>query len=281
MAETLGDIRETENPSLEQVHESLRTLGYVVARNANIIGLDPDILTTLPGYADSFTWDQEGDPANTRESETIAGDHTARQNYGEKCPNRNTVRGIVDYELAADGSSRLARDYSQVAIPIKRNGAVEPRIVPGKLQVLGDPVLSGWLKGALSLIPPGEQQGRGSVTLNYIETGSNVGDGSGAIARDPHQEGEAWLATLVEQVDGDGAVTTLFSQVEAASSETPGISQSLREVASFRLGVGDIAVVRDTELWHSVSDIEGSRRALVVVFNTPRTNQWLRDFYET
>ncbi len=250
MTEVLGDIRETANPSLALAHESLRALGYVVVSDTASVGLDQEFRTDcLPAYTDFL------------ESDIVPP-------YS-----RRVARALVDYEVGAGGGVQLTRDYPEVAIP-PRSYYPKPRFYNGGLRVLQDPVFSNWLKGAIGLALPGIDT-RGSVRLNYIETGSD-GKQAEQVVEKPHQDDEKLVGSFVEFFDGEGAVTSLYRPKDDSGDRK---RSNLEEVTSFQLGVGDLTLSDDVGLSHYVSPVLGHRRALILVFNKPETHLWLQQYY--
>jgi hypothetical protein len=173
------------------------------------------------------------------------------------------------------------QDYAQVPIPVwSGDGFVEPRVYPDGLPVLDFPNARRWLEGVATLASPELPEPEGSMIVHYFETGR----GAGKVVEGPHQDGERLVASFPDYINGEGAETTLYTPVApfSAKSEQP----LLEQVATFRLGVGHIALSNDVRLWHDVSRLEppvdGSeprRRSFIVAFHLPRTYQWLQEKY--
>jgi hypothetical protein len=61
--------------------------------------------------------------------------------YGVPPLGRLRADGLVDYVQQEDGTIRLTRDYTQIAIPVWRgNGSVKPRVYPDGLPIMDYPV---------------------------------------------------------------------------------------------------------------------------------------------
>ena len=193
--------------------------------------------------------------------------------HGVKPVNRIGVRGLVEYVWHDTDHVELTRDHGIVAVPVKSYHA-EPRVYPDGLRVVDHPVFSGWLRRVVSFIPPELRQERGSVHINYFETGG-YGSAEDLVVEGPHQDDEEWVVSFVETASDEGAVTTLSKPEASATDE----DERLIKVAAFRLAAGDLALSDDVNLWHDVSKAKGRRRALILVFNKPETYDWLQEYY--
>jgi hypothetical protein len=180
------------------------------------------------------------------------------------------VSGLVDYRRGSDGSLEFVQDYAQVAIPVwSGDGFIESRTYLDGLPVMGFPEARRWLSGLGTVALPKLPESEGSMYIHYFETGR----GEGKVVSGPHRDGELLVASFPDHINGGGAETTLYKSTSPlADAGQP----ALEPVASFRLGVGDLALSSDVELWHDVSPLqpptdgsEPRRRSLIVSFNTP------------
>ena len=260
MLEVLGDIREHPDPSVALAQESLATLGYVITSDSDSTGLEPRFRAeVLPEYANYLREDI----------------------YGVPPAGRLRADGLVDYVLGADGGSpRLTRDYAHVAIPHwSGDGSAKSRVYTDGLPILAYPAARRWLRGVITLALPELLEPEGSISVHYFETGR----GDGRVVEGMHQDGERLVGSFPDHINGKGAVSTLARPIAwPEGSEVP----ILEEVATFRLGLGDVALSSDTKLWHGVSRLtpppdgsEPRRRAFIFAFHTPQTHQWLQDAY--
>jgi hypothetical protein len=259
MVEILGDIRRNPEASIALAQTSLHTLGYVVASDSDQIGLDPRFRSdVLPEYTAFLQEDI----------------------YPIPPLGRLRADGLAEYVKVSDGSIRLTHDHEQVAMPIwSGNGFTEPRIYPNGLPIMDHPIARTWLEGVVTLALLELPNSEGSIAVHYYETGHN----GGKVVEGKHQDGELVVVSFPDLIIGGGAETSLHRRIDPLEDSG---EPKFDRAAAFTLGVGDIALSNDVDLWHDVSVLtsppdgtEPRRRSLIVNVHAPRTHQWLQDFY--
>jgi hypothetical protein len=259
MTEIISDLRGHPNANVLLAQASLHAAGFVVASDSDPIGLDPRFRSdVLPEYAGFLREDIYPIPPQ----------------------GRLRADGLADYAIAPDGSVRLTRDYEQVAIPVwSGNRLTAHRLYANGLPIMDHPVARKWLESVIALALHDLPTSAGSVGVHYFETGHEAGK----IVEGRHQDGELLVGSFPAFINGEGAETSLDRPIAPIK---PSKEALFERVATFRLGIGDLALSNDVALWHSVSPLtppsdgtEPRRRSFVLAIHAPRTNEWLQHFY--
>ncbi len=251
MTKQPGDLRQVEF-SRREVQETIAELGYAVVSDSQC-GPLRDFRTAYPHIGPVLTEDPFGTPPAGR-----LGAH-----------------GLVKFWC--EGTGLRFEDYPNVPIP-PRSYFGKPRLYKNVLPVEEGGLLAGWLGSALQLLPPALLPQEGSARLQIFRTGDNT---KGKVVETIHRDDE--LAGITAPLAGQwhGAETSFYKPDTSRGEQQP----SYQEIARVTLGVGDIALHDDIRLFHGVGPVlplgrhRAWRDALLVAINTPKTYQYLQDYY--
>jgi hypothetical protein len=159
--------------------------------------------------------------------EILEGDHPAVHQ------DRDRARDVIRYRWAGD---RLALDEHDVVEIRNRSGFAGPR-TPTRTMLLTDPVMTGWVRMALTLIPPQLRQEDGTFGVNFLRTRTKIVAG-------PHQDEEEFVLVYVADKQGAGAETTLHA-----------VDDPAKVLFRVTLAPGDLIVFRDAAFLHNASPL--------------------------
>jgi YD repeat-containing protein len=167
---------------------------------------------------------------------------------------RQRARDVVRY--AWDGADLRLAEHDTITIQDRDNrpGKREYARVP----LLEDPKAATWIAAALSLVPPGRRQARGTFGINLFRTFTRV------VTR-PHRDDEEYCLVYVLDKVGGGAQTRLY----------PADTNTVVHAAA--LEPGELIIFTDARYLHDVTPLEppadggAHRDAIVCTVNYPAT----------
>ena len=151
----------------------------------------------------------------------------------------------------------LLEEHETTVIGGARSYASERREYPC-IELLEDPVFSGWIERALSLVPPESRQEHGTFGVNLFRTYSDVVSGA-------HRDDEEIVLVYVVDKHAGGAVTSLYEQ------------EGAEPLVSVTLNPGDFILFDDRRFLHGTTPLEQLdatppyRDTIVCTVNKPET----------
>jgi 2OG-Fe dioxygenase len=186
--------------------------------------------------------------------------HVLTRYFAELAPDLPTVHSDRDrsrcvLRYTRSGAAVELEELEQVAI-VNRNHA-GTRVYP-RVSLRGDPLLHGFVRTSLSLIPEERRTARSTFSINLFRTRTRVTMG-------PHQDLEPFVVVHLLRKVGAGAHTELYDAADPA-----------RLVESLCLREGDTLLIDDRRFLHHVTPLEpvdgrSVRDALVCTLDHPET----------
>lgn len=146
---------------------------------------------------------------------------------------RDRARDVIRYRWSGDRLMLREHDVAEIR---NRSGFVGSRSI-ARVMALADPMMTSWIRAALTIVPPHLRQDEGTIGVNFLRTRTTVVSG-------PHQDEEEYVLVYIVNKHGGGAETTLHN-----------VANPKEIVHRVTLGPGDFLIFRDAAFLHSVSPL--------------------------
>jgi hypothetical protein len=234
---TPGDIDrhlDRSSDAIRQAWDSITRHGYAIVRDTDL-GLRSSIRAHF--------------------SEHYFADGVLENDHPEIHKDRDRARDVIRYQW---NKHEVTLSEHQTVTIENRSGYVGARDHK-RVQLLSDPTAYGWVRAALTLVPPPWRKPAGTFGVNFFRTRTSVVSG-------PHRDGEELCLVYVVAKTGRGAETRLHeaddpSQVALHHMLCPG------EILLF----SDERYLHDVTPLFSTGDTPCQRDAIVCTVNYPET----------